>query len=135
MIHDLSRPDAAARSRQAPLEVPRAAQARVALDRAEAGRRIAFTEFTSDGILRHPSFIALREDKPATEVVREKPQKLTKSPRRRSASAAAAEASASRSATPTGDLSRRQLTKGDLADYYAAIEALMMVDTARGRSA
>ena len=35
---------------------------------------IAFAEFTDDGILRHPSFIALREDKPAKEVVREVPQ-------------------------------------------------------------
>ena len=29
---------------------------------------IAFTEFTSDGILRHPSFLGLREDKKAREV-------------------------------------------------------------------
>ena len=35
---------------------------------------IAFTEFTSDGILRHPSFIALREDKKASQVVREVPR-------------------------------------------------------------
>lgn len=32
---------------------------------------IAFTEWTRDGRLRHPSFLGLREDKPATEVVRE----------------------------------------------------------------
>ena len=35
---------------------------------------IAFSEFTDDGVLRHPSFIALREDKPAKEVVREVPK-------------------------------------------------------------
>src|SRR5690606_35051568 len=34
---------------------------------------IAFTEFTPDGILRHPSFLGLREDKPARQVGREKP--------------------------------------------------------------
>jgi len=33
---------------------------------------IEFTEWTSDGVLRHPSFQGLREDKPASEVVREK---------------------------------------------------------------
>jgi bifunctional non-homologous end joining protein LigD len=33
---------------------------------------IAFTEFTADGVLRHPSFLGLREDKPAREVVRER---------------------------------------------------------------
>jgi bifunctional non-homologous end joining protein LigD len=34
---------------------------------------VAFTEWTSDGRLRHPSFQGLRADKPAAEVVREKP--------------------------------------------------------------
>jgi bifunctional non-homologous end joining protein LigD len=35
---------------------------------------VEFTEWTGDGRLRHPSFVGLREDKPATQVVREKPQ-------------------------------------------------------------
>ncbi len=34
---------------------------------------IAFTEWSDDGALRHPSFQGLREDKKATDVVREKP--------------------------------------------------------------
>ena len=34
---------------------------------------VAFTEWTSDGRLRHPSFKGLREDKPAREIVRERP--------------------------------------------------------------
>jgi bifunctional non-homologous end joining protein LigD len=34
---------------------------------------VAFTEWTSDGKLRHPTFRGLREDKPAREVVRETP--------------------------------------------------------------
>jgi bifunctional non-homologous end joining protein LigD len=33
---------------------------------------VEFTEWTSDGSLRHPSFQGLREDKPAKDVVREK---------------------------------------------------------------
>jgi bifunctional non-homologous end joining protein LigD len=32
---------------------------------------VTFTEWTQDGLLRHPSFTALREDKPAAEVIRE----------------------------------------------------------------
>jgi bifunctional non-homologous end joining protein LigD len=36
--------------------------------------QIAFTEWTRDGMLRHPRFEGLREDKPAREVVREEPQ-------------------------------------------------------------
>ena len=35
--------------------------------------QIAFMEWTPDGRLRHPSFLGLREDKPAREVVREAP--------------------------------------------------------------
>ena len=34
---------------------------------------VAFTEFTKDGHLRHPSFVGLRDDKAAADVVREKP--------------------------------------------------------------
>jgi bifunctional non-homologous end joining protein LigD len=35
---------------------------------------VAFTEWTREGVLRHPTFQGLREDKPASEVVREEPQ-------------------------------------------------------------
>jgi bifunctional non-homologous end joining protein LigD len=43
---------------------------------------VEFTEWTRDGLLRHPSFQGLREDKKAAEVVREK--KAPARPRRRS---------------------------------------------------
>jgi bifunctional non-homologous end joining protein LigD len=36
--------------------------------------QIGFSEWTQDGQLRHPRFQGLREDKPAHEVVRERPQ-------------------------------------------------------------
>jgi bifunctional non-homologous end joining protein LigD len=35
---------------------------------------VEFTEWTSDGRLRHPSFLGLREDKPARQIVREIPK-------------------------------------------------------------
>ncbi|HEU4975703.1 MAG TPA: non-homologous end-joining DNA ligase [Baekduia sp.] len=35
--------------------------------------QLAFMEWTADGRLRHPSFLGLRDDKPAREVVRESP--------------------------------------------------------------
>jgi DNA ligase D-like protein (predicted ligase) len=41
--------------------------------RPELVGQFAFSEWTRDGKLRHPSFLGLREDKPATEVVREQP--------------------------------------------------------------
>jgi bifunctional non-homologous end joining protein LigD len=39
--------------------------------RPELVAEVAFAEWTSDGVLRHPAFIGLRDDKDATEVVRE----------------------------------------------------------------
>jgi len=36
--------------------------------------QIGFTEWTRDGKLRHPRFLGLRPDKPAKDVVRERPQ-------------------------------------------------------------
>jgi DNA ligase D-like protein (predicted ligase) len=35
--------------------------------------QVGFSEWTRDGRLRHPRFLGLRDDKPASEVVREKP--------------------------------------------------------------
>lgn len=42
---------------------------------------VAFTEWTSDGSIRHPSFQGLREDKKPKDVVREEPNSGTGSPR------------------------------------------------------
>ena len=86
---------------KAPLEVPRADRKGAHWIEPKLVAEIAFTEFTADGILRHPSFIALREDKPAKDVVREVPQASCKPRPRRKASARPPRASASRSPTPT----------------------------------
>jgi DNA ligase D-like protein (predicted ligase) len=42
--------------------------------RPELVAQIAFAEWTRDGRLRHPRYLGLRDDKPAREVVRERPQ-------------------------------------------------------------
>jgi len=87
---------------------------------------VAFTEFTTDGVLRHPSFIALRSDKRADQVVREVPQKLpanaNKGERATAASFGVKISSSDRVIFP-GD----ELTKGQLADYYAAVSAPLLV--------
>ena len=66
--------------RLAALEQPRSPFAdrvpgagRVHWVRPELVAEVSFTEWTGDGKLRHPSFKGLREDKPAREVVRERP--------------------------------------------------------------
>ena len=51
----------------------RPALARAHWVKPELVAEVAFTEWTADGRLRHPSFQGLREDKPAAEVVRERP--------------------------------------------------------------
>ncbi len=86
---------------------------------------IAFTEFTPKGTLRHPSFLGLREDKPAATVQRETATKLADKARV-SDRFGVAISSADRVIFPES-----KLTKGDLADYYAAIAPLFLRDGAR----
>ncbi len=104
---------------KAPLEVPRADRKGAHWLKPELVAEIAFTEFTGDGILRHPSFIALREDKPAKEVVREMPKHLQKSEKK--AERATAESFGIAITNPDRLIfPEDKLTKRDLADYYAA---------------
>src|SRR5205085_9271179 len=87
------------------------------------------TEFTGDGILRHPSFIGLREDKPASQVVVEAPKHLSKKEKTRVP--ATAEGFVIKISNPDRVIfPEDQLTKADLANYYAAVEPLIMIDAA-----
>ena len=111
---------------------------------------VAFSEFTDDGILRHPSFIALRDDKPAKDVVREVPQHLdtekqtkakpatktkalgkAKAATRKRAHASAEDLGIEISSPERVIFPELGLTKKDLADYYATIDPLIMVDAAK----
>jgi bifunctional non-homologous end joining protein LigD len=123
---------------KAATEVPRADRKGAHWIEPKLVAEIAFSEFTDDEILRHPSFIALREDKPASEVVIEEPQKLKpteKKPRRKSkqkgAGAAAEDFGIEISSPDRVIFPELKLTKKDLADYYATIEPLIMVDAAK----
>lgn len=48
----------------------------------EVVAEVRFANWTHDGLLRQPAFVGLREDKPARDVVRERPADATASPRR-----------------------------------------------------
>ncbi len=80
---------------------------------------IAFTEMTNEGTLRHPSYLGLREDKKPEAVVVE-----TETP--------VAEATASPAVSvPISNRDRviypeSSITKGQLADYYAAVAPIML---------
>jgi bifunctional non-homologous end joining protein LigD len=130
MIHDISDRMRPLEVDEPLLEVPRAARRGSHWLKPTLVAEIAYTEFTSDGILRHPSFIALREDKPAAEVIRETPVKLPKAAKKK-ANTVSPGGFGIRISNPDRVIyPGESLTKGDLAGHYAAVEALMMVDTA-----
>jgi bifunctional non-homologous end joining protein LigD len=119
---------------KAPVEVPRADRKGTHWIKPRLVAEIAFAEFTGDGILRHPSFIGLREDKPAKDVVVEQPQKLKpaqakRKPRKADQRRASAEDFGIEISSPERVIfPELGLTKKDLADYYAAIDPLIMID-------
>ena len=102
--------------------------------RPELVAEIAFTEWTSDGVLRHPSFQGLREDKTPTDVKREMAQRPpmpdqsssnveTGSPKKRSGRRGdEVDIAGIRLSHPTRVLYPEQgLTKLDLAHYYQSV--------------
>jgi bifunctional non-homologous end joining protein LigD len=101
----------------APAEVGRPESRGVAWLEPKLVAEIAFAEFTADGNVRHGSYLGLRGDKKASEVVPEVPQEAP-------AEDPAAEvkiSSRERVIFPEGGQ-----TKGQLADYYAAVAPLML---------
>ncbi|WP_292568904.1 DNA ligase D [Mesorhizobium sp.] len=80
---------------------------------------IAYTEMTNEGTLRHPSYLGLREDKKPEAVALETAQRTATLPP---------------PATSTIAISNRgrviypesSITKGQLADYYADVAAIML---------
>jgi bifunctional non-homologous end joining protein LigD len=77
---------------------------------------VAFAEFTADGVVRHASFLGLRGDKPAKEVVAEMPAPLPAAPED-----SVKITNPDRIIDPDSGT-----TKGELAAYYRAIAAPML---------
>ncbi|MBA2253180.1 MAG: DNA ligase D [Nitrospirales bacterium] len=107
--------------------------------RPELVAEIAFAEWTSDGVLRHPSFQGLREDKTPTDVKREIPQpppmpeksstpsKTIPPPKPSRRREEEVEIAGIRLTHPTRVLYPEQgVTKFDLAQYYQAIADSML---------
>ena len=84
--------------------------------RPELVAEVAFTEVTPDNLLRHSSFLGLRGDKPAREVVAETPE-----PAPAPAASAIKVTNRDRVIDPEGGV-----TKGELADYYQLIAPAML---------
>ncbi len=97
--------------------------------------QVAFTEWTEDNKLRHPSFLGLREDKSPEEVVREKAVRVQGVGSREQAKRVTRKSPTPDSRHPTPvTLShperilypRDKITKQDVADYYDAVAAPMI---------
>jgi bifunctional non-homologous end joining protein LigD len=103
---------------------------------------VAFTEWTSDGKIRHPSFQGLREDKRPEEVVRERPEEVPREvpaqvvPERPAAGARGRSAARGKAAVRIGGVRISSadravypdlgLTKADVARYYESVAAAML---------
>jgi bifunctional non-homologous end joining protein LigD len=79
---------------------------------------IAYTEMTNDGTLRHPSYLGLRDDKKPQAVVLETEAPVAKVTSR--ATSAVTITNRDRVIDPEG------ITKGQLADHYAAVAEIML---------
>jgi bifunctional non-homologous end joining protein LigD len=98
---------------------------------------VAFTEWTGDNRLRHPSFLGIREDKSPEDVVRERPASSDSRVASRSKNTSTRKSLlATRSVTLTHPdrvlYPRDGITKQDVAGYYAAM-AEPMIRTLRDR--
>ncbi|HYN46871.1 MAG TPA: DNA ligase D, partial [Allosphingosinicella sp.] len=102
---------------KAPVDVPRAEARGAHWVQAALVAEVAFAEFTADNVVRHASFLGLRGDKPARDVVEEKPQPLPAAP-----GDGIVITSPDRIIDPES-----KTTKGQLADYYRAVGAPMMM--------
>lgn len=103
----------------APVTAPRAAVKGAHWIKPKLVAEIAYIEMTDEGVLRHPSYLGLREDKKPEAVILE-----TEQPNQQAAEVAAASVRISnrdRVIDPDSGT-----TKGQLADHYAAIASIML---------
>jgi bifunctional non-homologous end joining protein LigD len=138
---------------ETPVDGPLSAAARrgVTWVRPKLVAEVSFTEWTSDGMLRHPTFKGLREDKPASEIVRERPAESppsAKPSRRRAKAASTAARVRAQASKPTRQRATQEsgsevagieithsdrvvypelgITKLELARYYESVASRML---------
>ena len=104
----------------APVDVDKAAARKVHWVRPDLVAEIAFAEYTASGSVRHASFVGLRADKEAKDV---KPETKAKAP--------APVSDVKISSRDRVIFPEAKATKGDLADYYAAVAPVMLPHLAR----
>ena len=101
---------------EAPVRVPPAEARGARWLKPKLVAEVAFTEFTADNVIRHASFLGLRADKKASEVVVEKPAAMPDAP----------QTSIKISSRDRVIFPESGLTKGQLADYYLAVAPILL---------
>jgi bifunctional non-homologous end joining protein LigD len=102
--------------KDAPAPVPRAEARGAHWVRPELVAEVAFAEFTAERVVRHASFLGLRDDKPAEAVVEEKVQRTS-----------APVDDGIKISNPERVIDPESgVTKGELADYIRAVAPLML---------
>jgi bifunctional non-homologous end joining protein LigD len=119
-IHDLHARMEKIETDTAPVPVPRADARGAHWVKPKLVCEVAFAEFTADNVVRHASFLGLRGDKKASEVVAETPQRV----------APPAEDKVKISNPERVVFPEDGITKGDLAGYFRAVAPLMLPWTA-----
>jgi bifunctional non-homologous end joining protein LigD len=115
-MNDLSAKLARLARKSATVAAPRAATRGAHWVTPKLVAEIAFTEVTPDGVLRHPSFLGLRGDKEANDVVEEKAQ-----PAPKAKASSVTVTHPERLIFPDSDV-----TKGDLAAFYEAMAPVIL---------
>ena len=101
--------------RTAALSVPRSESRGAQWVRPDLVAEVAFAEFTAENVVRHASFLGLREDKAASEVQREE---IMPTPETQSAI---------RISNPDRLIfPEAKISKGELADYYARMGSVLL---------
>jgi bifunctional non-homologous end joining protein LigD len=126
LIHDLLARMEKIEVEKAPTAVPRPDARGAHWVKPQLVCEVAFTEFTSEGVVRHPSFLGLRADKKAKEVVRELPQRLERAVPPMVAGDDVKISNPERVLWPESGI-----TKADLVAYYRMVGPLMVEWAAR----
>jgi bifunctional non-homologous end joining protein LigD len=127
MLDDLGAQFAKLRRKTSPfVDAPRAISRDAHWVEPKLVAQIAFTERTTDGLLRHPAFLGLRDDKPAKEVQSQTVTTMAKT-------ATSDEIAGVKISSPDRVLfAKSKLTKLDLAEYFLAVSERMLPHV-RGR--
>lgn len=103
------------------VEAPRAAVRGAHWMKPKLVAEIAYIEFTDEGVLRHPSYLGLRQDKKPEAVVIETEQPVETVALKMPATSGVKISNRERVIFPEG-----KLTKGQLADYYEIVAPIML---------